>query len=621
MIIQALYQRYLDLSSDPESGVSELYFSAGKVSYVLEIGRDGALVNVEDIRDLTGKKPVPRSTVVPEQASRSSGILPYLLCDKAEYLIGFYTVQSNEKDTIKKKSDALRKYVASRALAQTVLAEATNEVAVAVKLFYDNWSPETIRDHPLLQPYCSELDKGTDTIMAFQLQSQSMLAHEDNEIKIAWIQYRENQDAVSEYDAQCLITGLSNVSIARVHDKIKGVRNAQQAGASLVSFNFRSAESYGKDNQQSYNAPVSKIASFGYTTALNHLLASRKNRLWVGDMTVVFWSGLAAAADELESFFAQIVDPSATEKQDTVLNAQLADVMKRIRSDIDLDEAMIPHPGSPFYVLGLSPNNARVAVRFFWTGHFGDMVLKLGAHAIDYSLTGPDVQALTQETPSLYRILEETRRVGNEGTKVGDDAPDRMGGELFRAILQGTAYPYSLYTAILGRVRADGTVNRLRASIIKAYLVRSCRLNGNTKIMEGLTMSLNTETTEPAYRLGRLFSVLERAQEDAARPNKLNSTIKDRFFNAAASNPGTVFPNLIRLSQNHMSKSDFGNLRDGEMADILFDVKDFPTSLTVQQQGLFILGYYHQKQDTFARIKAASDVKKELSVIPFHPLY
>lgn len=608
MIIQALHQRYLNLADDPTSGISPRYFCSAKISYLLEIDRDGNLVGVRDIRDDSGKKKIPIVDIVPEQPSRSSGINPYFLSDKAEYIIGHYPAMADDKDTQKKSADARKKYEASKALAQTVLSDVNDEAAQALLEFYKKWDPSAVRDHPLLQDYMSDLDRGIDTQMAFRLETQHQMIHQLETVKQAWIRYRQQEDSASEYSGQCLLTGEYNVPIARTHEKIKGVRNAQSAGASLISFNFPSAESYG--NTQSYNSPIGKDSMFGYTTALNHLLASPRNRIWIGDMTVVFWSGQAAAAEETEPFFASFFDSSYVPPEDSSVTRQLRDVLERVQKGAKLEAEMVPHTDTPFYVLGLSPNNARLAVRFFWQGHFGNLIEKLGQHAADFALSGQDEGF--GDTPTAYRILAETMRVGADGKKVGDGPPPRLGGELFRSIVEGRTYPYSLYTLIINRVRADGMINRLRASILKAYLTRYGRIQNYNRFEEELTLSLNPNAQEPAYRLGRLFAVLERAQQEAAGgPGKINATIKDRYFNAASSNPAAVFPILIKLSQHHMSKARYGDFRDREMQEILQGIEAFPAHLDLQRQGLFILGYYHQKQSYFAQIKAAADAKLE----------
>jgi CRISPR-associated protein Csd1 len=611
VIIQALHQRYLDLSADPNSGVSPLYFSAAKISFLLEINEDGTLANVEDIREHSGKKKLPWIMNVPEQPSRSSGISPYFLADKAEYVLGHYPLLPSEKDTDKKRTDARKKYEAARELVRKVLLGVEDTAAQAVLNFYEEWDPSAVREHPALQRWMEDLDKGIDTNMIFRVTTQQLRLHESEVIKAAWIQYRQEEEASADYEAQCLLMG-ELAPIARTHDKIRGVRNAQAAGASLVSFNFRSAESYGKDNMQSYNSPVSKTAAFGYTTALNHLLASPRNRIWIGDMTMVFWSG-AEEAEELEPFFAQYMDARQIQVEDKKLTSQLQDVLDRARKGLQLEANMIPQGDTPFYILGLAPNNARVAVRFFWQGHFGDLISKLGQHTSDFAIIGADER--NRDMTNIIRILAETMRVGSDGKKVGDGPPPQLGGELMRSVIQGKVYPFSLYNLILNRIRADGIVNPQRASILKAYLNRYMRLNkGNTYVKEELNVTLNVQAKEPAYRLGRLFAVLEKAQQEAAS-GKLNATIKDRYFSSASSNPAAVFPILIKLAQHHMSKSRFGDFRDRDMGEILQGVYEFPAHLDLQRQGIFVIGYYHQKQHFADQIKAASEAKKEAAAV------
>ncbi|SDT04073.1 CRISPR-associated protein, Csd1 family [Paenibacillaceae bacterium GAS479] len=606
MIIQALHQRYLDLAADPDSGVSPLYFSSGKATYLLTLSREGELMNVQDIRLEEGKKKRPRIFIVPEQKSRASNIFAYFLCDKAEYILGHHPILPSDQETEKKRSDAREKFEEGRKLARKVLKQAEFPLALALLRFYDAWDPDAVRKHPTLQPFMENLDKGIDTNMIFCLESATALLHEEREISDAWVHYCAELESATEYKAQCLLTG-QVTAIARLHDKIKGVRGALAAGASLVSFNFPSAESYGKE--KSYNSPVSKTAVFGYITALNHLLASARNRTWIGDMTIVFWSG-AVGAEELESFLIGFVEQNQTPKEDGWLTQQLEDVLERARKGQKLENDMIPGGETPFYVLGLAPNNGRVAVRFFWQGNFGDLVQKLAQHAADLEMAGME-ERYNRGIPSIYQILSETMRVGGDGKKVGDGPPPLLGGALMRSVIQGMAYPFSLYNLIINRIRADGIVNGLRASILKAYLNRYRRINrDNANIREELTDMLDEQAQEPAYRLGRLFAVLEKAQQEAAS-GKLNATIKDRYFSSASSNPAAVFPILLRLAQHHMSKSKYGDFRDRDLTEIMQGLDTFPTNLDLQRQGIFVIGYYHQKHYMFEQIKAAADSKKE----------
>ena len=180
-----------------------------------------------------------------------------------------------------------------------------------------------------------------------------------------------------------------------------------------------------------------------------------------------------------------------------------------------------------------------------------------------------------------------------------------------RSVLTGLPYPAALYNGIITRIRADSDdeklkfqkINPLRAGIIKACLLRKYRYLNNNPYQEVLTMALNPESKNQAYLLGRLFAVLEKAQEEAALPSKLNSTIKDRYFTSACANPATTFPVLLRLSQHHIAKAEYGFTIEKRIREIMdaFEVDNdpFPRSLSLEEQGIFILGYYHQRSNFF----------------------
>jgi len=165
-----------------------------------------------------------------------------------------------------------------------------------------------------------------------------------------------------------------------------------------------------------------------------------------------------------------------------------------------------------------------------------------------------------------------------------------------RSILTGSAYPQSLLTAIITRIRADQTINYLRAAMIKAYLCRQFR---NNSISKEVSMALDKDSTNIAYNLGRLFAVLEKSQKDAI-PGA-NTTIKDRYYGAASATPRTVFPQLLRLAQHHIQKAEYGRRNDGLIEEIMQGIQEFPAHLRLDEQGLFAIGYYHQRQAFFAK--------------------
>ena len=250
-----------------------------------------------------------------------------------------------------------------------------------------------------------------------------------------------------------------------------------------------------------------------------------------------------------------------------------------------------------FYVLGLeAPNRGRASIRFFYSDPFIKIVQRIGAHYSDLRL------GEAEKPISLRRILNETVSKKAREQKI---AP-LLTGAVFSSILTGSPYPAALYNAIMIRIRADMDdeeeriykINYTRAAVIKAYLIRKYRHQSHHPFQEVLQMSLNKQSTIPAYVLGRLFAVLESAQIEAAKPAKLDSTIKDHYFTSACASPKSVFPTLLRLSQHHTSKSDKYN-NDRRIQDILglLDVEKnpIPARLTLDEQGIFVLGYYHQR--------------------------
>lgn len=309
-------------------------------------------------------------------------------------------------------------------------------------------------------------------------------------------------------------------------------------------------------------------------------------------MTVVFWADRKLGQDSewavQEGMFGDFFDdaPSDQDKEDTGVTQQIQDLLLRVRSGMTVTEEMLPAAQTPFTVLGLSPNVARLAVRYYWQGSFGSLFIQLAQHTADMAMSRPGDKL--PALPSLFRVMRETVHANMDSSKM-KTATAAMAGAWFRSVLQGSAYPYSVYAAIIGRVRVDGRISPygesagsawIRASVIKAYLLRYARINNNESLKGALTMELNeNEEAQPvAYRLGRLFAVLERAQIEASGGyGKLNTTIKDRYFSSASTTPLAVFPNLIRLAQAHISnpKAKYGKYRDREIAEVLSGVPVF----------------------------------------------
>lgn len=585
MIIQALDALYGQLADDPDIDIPRAGFSTAKVHYVLVLSPEGELVAVQDLQDRRGKKPVPRTLVVPEQDTRTSGVKAYALCDKTAYVLG--------ADEGKGKAAKLaEQFNAFKTLHAAVAGNSEDVGLQAVSKFLATWNPDRVTTLP-------DRDDLAGKNVVFRLDGEHQFIHERPSAKQAWLRLRYERKAGAS--GFCLVRG-ERSPIAALHPNIKGVRDAQTSGAYLVSFNRDAFTSFGKE--RNYNAPVGEDAAFAYTTALNYLLRNNTQRVQIGDATTVYWSArpapmtlamlgltLSGGMEQENDADGDTAKALAAPAQDPGLLHQLRLVLEAFRDGkkpMDLDAGW-DEPSIPFYVLGLSPNNARLAVRFWHVSTVGDITARLGQHFQDIAMEkrSPRDPAF----PGMFRLLVEAAP-----QRKAENIPPLLGGELARAIFGGGNYPFSLLSRLLGRIRADGDITYLRAAMIKGLLVRKARLANTT---EEITVSLNEESTNIGYRLGRLFAVLEKAQLDAL--GKVNATIKDRFFGAASATPRAVFPRLIRLAQHHIAKAEYGMRSDKAMGIILDDIQDFPPHLSLEDQGRFALGYYQQRNALYTK--------------------
>lgn len=572
MILEALVAYYEALArQDQENKVQKPGYSKVKVSYALNLSSEGEIKQVIPLKvaEQQGKKMVdrPRDMLVPEQAPRAVGISPNFLCDNSTYMLGL--------DLKGKPKRSLECFEACKQLTLEILDNCTSLAAEAIKKYFNSWDPLCGEDHPVLSEFLQEIMAGGNLI--FWVEGESSLAEE--ELFRVWEEYLGNKE--SSLKMRCLVTGkMSPVTI--LHPKIKGVAGAQAVGANLVSFNGEAYRSYGRE--QGLNAPVGEYASFAYGAALNQLLSSRKNRQTVGDMTVVFWS--ETAQDEYVDLFSTSLDSDADSEE------LLKSIYHKIALGQPVDKVDIT---SKFYVLGLSPNAARLSVRFFIKNDFGTILSNMMKHQERLEIVKGGYE---KNYISLYQLLRETV---NPNAKDKTPSPV-MAGAMLRAILLGIDYPRAFFNGLLMRAKAERNIGSRRAAGIKAYLLNSREKNVDKGV---LTVKVNETSTNRAYVLGRLFAVLERAQEEAA-PG-INSTIKDRYFSSASATPGIVFPRLLRLSSFHTAKgkNEYGSYRDSEIGKLMcmleVDKEPFPAHQTLQEQGIFMLGYYQQREQRYEK--------------------
>lgn len=598
MILQALNRYYEILANDADTEIAPLGYSTVGVSFALNISAAGELLDIlpQFSQEQRGKKlvEVPRQMALPQQVKRSVNIAANFLSDNCAYVLGL----SEQDDS--KPAYSRDRFSAFHHLHTELLTGVDSPAARALLAFLDQHEPSSCRAHPIIAQHLDALLKGGNLIFQFQ----GNPVHKDPLIKQAWEAYQAAQGAEQ---MQCLVTG-ETTAIARLHPNLKRVRGAQVAGATLVGFNAAAYESYNRS--QGLNSPVSEKATFAYTTTLNYLLsdANPNRKFYLGDTTVVYWaeSDNPAFASAFSSMLApeymedNPVDEQAGRKRAEAALKSAAEKVRRTQVlDMDALLADLQDDNPRFYILGLAPNAARVSVRFFIADLFADVIQHIAAHYRDLQI---DKEFESQPTYiTVGHILDET-----VSQKARDkEAAPLLAGAVMRAILTNAPYPAALYNAILIRLRADmddsklriSKINYVRAAVLKAYLIRKYRHHARNPFQEVLTMALNEESTIPAYLLGRLFAVLEKVQQEAI--GDVNASIKDRYFTSACASPRSVFPTLLRLSQHHIAKAKYGYISDRRIQEILnlLDVErnPIPARLTLDEQGIFVLGYYHQR--------------------------
>jgi len=614
-ILQSLTRRYERLASADEAPVPG--FASSQISFTLVLDRDGHYVTTQDERTGEGKRLRPRMVPAPAAPKRTVGIASGAFWDKTSYVLGRTAVDETASPA-KQARDAERlvKEHGAFLARHEKLLNGTNDVGCAALLaFLRGWTPDR---YDALVHAEAMLDQN----IAFRLEGDIGFIHDRPAARAALMIEAGARDAGPE--GMCLVTG-EMAPIARLHPSIKGVPGAQSSGAALVSFNLDAFTSYGKT--QGANAPVSEAAAFAYATALNTLLAGGRtdakgrsvypNRVTLGETTVPFWAEHGDTESLLRAVLADdddVADDDAPIINEQTETTRLRDVLQRMQDGVPLGQAAPEmDPKSRVYVLGLSPNAARLSVRFWVEQRLDEFTQHFQQHWLDLKLEPPP----HPWPPPLWRLLLELAP-----QREAKNIPPHLSGEVMRAILTGLPYPRALLIQTIMRMRADRDeedrrtgrtlekVSDLRVAMLKACLTRMHRWK---QIPEDAPVSLDLTTTNSAYRLGRLFSVLERLQRTAL--GQRNATVRDRFYASASATPALVFPSLIRNARNHSKtiRSKVGAGLSEWFEDHIADIASgldgsFPRTLPLEEQGRFALGYYHQR-DVFRRKK---DVPPEI---------
>lgn len=610
MILTELYKLYGRLEGDTEFSESlpRLGTSKQKMSFIVVLTPDGKLFDIQDAKIQTVLPPktkngkektvfVTRDLIVPGGAHPSgSAATPRLLWDSTAYIFGLYPAKAKKTEKDKQKArDVLFPAFRERQRRFRDANGLRDPGLDAVVAFLDSWDPAAISDDLL-----AKIDKFGDNFGTFAIQGQTGYVYESPAIREASLREmrEENPDALR---GTCLITGKTDVPlVSTVETKVK-LAGTSVGGGAIASFNAPAYESYGKE--QTYNSPLSEEAAFKAHNALNLLIADPRYHFKLADTTVVFWTGRKTRTEGILSWIVNPQQASSEGAMDAALAQSIEAFWKIVAKAGDPDLAELGDDAStPFFMLGIEPNAARIVVRFWHESSLGDFVRRLRDHARDMAIQ----KAFPNEPDHipLWLLLAQTAREAKA-------VPPLLAGSLLRSILEGLPYPEALYQLTLNRVNAGhdkyhvgSKVSYCQASVVKAFLSR------NTK-QKGLTMALNPENKAPAYLLGRLFATLEMTQNDAS--GGVNAGVGDKFYSSASSTPRIVFPTLLDLFRKHLKKlsSDKPGLavvREklvGEILDDIDSAKGFPSQLSLEDRGLFALGYYQQMRAFFTKKSSA----------------
>lgn len=573
MILQALKDYYDRVANEKDSDIAPEGFERKPLEFLIVIDPNGEFINIEDTREKIGKKVVGKSFVLPRSKGRSgskSYATTFLLWDHIGYVLGL--PQEDEK--------SLKQHQTWVEMLEQLPEELCRDHGVrAVKRFYQNGGVQKATDCPVIQ----ECLKSVPCNMAFRISSEYMPIPCNEAVKSfvqSSLSAEESEDLSCKIEGVCLVTGEKG-EIARTHGRTPINKDSK----SLIGFQRNSGyDSYGKE--QGYNAPIIKSTEFAYVTGLNTLLKSSNQRMHIADSTVVFWSEEQTEFEnDFGSFFA---DPPKDNP------AFLTEKVRGLLASVNNGKYMEDDEATRFFILGLSPNSARISVRFWHHATIGEFSRKIAQHFQDLEIVKPQNEP---EHYSLWRLL-----VNIATQDKSENIPPNIAGDFMRSILTNSPYPASLLQAALRRIRSDTErrVKPVRAALIKAYLNRFNRQN-KTNCKE-LNVSLDKDQPSIGYQLGRLFATLAKIQ-DEAQPG-INATIRERFYGAACASPVTVFANLLRLKNHHLAKlPNRGRAVTFEklLGEIMSHFFDFPAHLDLHEQGRFAIGYYHQWQDFFGK--------------------
>jgi CRISPR-associated protein Csd1 len=597
MLIQALC-RYCDMLSAKGKLVKDSY-SCINVHYRIWLTPEGAVEGVEDWMNTTtiqtkkGKEKVtkfPREEILFRRLETTT-VAANDVDHRPVYIFGLEWDKKNGVFVESEKAQKSHRVFVEKNLA--LIEGIDSPIVNAYRNFLCNWEPAEETENPFLLGLGARY--GLCGYVFALASNPGELLHKDLQLNARWNDKPAEEPADEEKTiGQCSITGKTG-EIAKLHDKITGVRGALATGAKLVSAKHNSGWSYGLTKSQTSSISVASMKK--YTQALNYLVSSPKNASIVGDITLLRFAMNADPRYDALGSAALMGEDFDEEDSDTFDAAEAEHLLRNIYTDARaglantenlLREQQID-PEVEYYIIGLKPNQGRLAVVFVYRRRLGELIANAAQHQADLAI-GQKAKPVP-----LWQI---TNQLVSPKTKDQAVHPS-IAAKLLDALISGRPYPEFLSATVIRRIRTDRDtetdhfiqLNPVRAGLLKAWLNRTARNKGQK---EEIGMALNTENENAAYLCGRLFAILEKIQQEA-NPG-LNRTITDAYFASACARPALIFPRLIKLSQTHLKKLEYAGWWNRQIGEIITMLKnEFPDTLSLADQGRFDIGYYQQK--------------------------
>lgn len=599
MLINALCE-YADLKADfsKKEGWEEI-----GVHYNIILSAEGEITDIVDIRieqtktDKKGNEKTelkPRKVLIPKRTQKP-GIDSNYIEHRPLYIFGLNYDKDSGKLTPEDKTDKAKKSHAAFVKHEFEFMDGLDsEICKAYRRFAEKWQPENETENKHLIKLGKDYQ---NSYFTFSLGIGREYLGEDKQLSDKYDSIISSRSAESDVEtAVCGILG-KKLPIARLHDKIK-FPGGQASGCQLVCMNGDAFESYGKS--QSYNSNVSEEAMKKYTSVFNYLLSDEKHHIKLGDMTVVFFAMKENDNAECDWFFQGIEETQRDNDVDSATEAKIQTILEHAEKGKKNDENALSEvdENCTFFIAGFTPNASRISQKFMYRNKYGEIIRNLQKHQ-------NDLRIREESTRSVYFYGIEKELVSPKASS--DKVPPPLMTNIFLAAINNTPYPNELLSTVVRRVKTDSDeeknhfikLNDTRAGIIKACLNRKHK-------KEEITMAWNDENKNPAYLCGGLFAVFEKLQQESSGGN-LNSTIKDSYFSSACSKPASVFPKLTKLANNHLRKLGEGTkiYYNKMIQNIVGELNGgFPSTLDLDNQGRFIVGYYQKNQELYKSNKA-----------------